>query len=186
MCDILPNFATANQILAMSTKLWGWMLKGHEDMPQNFLNYTKMEINNILKENVTLFSMFDDAHQQMLKPLEDVCSVWFMNILMRTLLQHKCSDTGCEGASDEDIQILTHADKSIILEYLALYIVSKMDSKAENALKKELGEFREIHIGDQLDSLLLVLYNLLDMDWKEFRHHSPVINEGKITPKDLN
>ena len=33
MCDILPNFAAANQILAMSTKLGRWMLKRHEDLP---------------------------------------------------------------------------------------------------------------------------------------------------------
>ncbi|MBO5627791.1 MAG: hypothetical protein J5965_01765 [Aeriscardovia sp.] len=140
----------------------------------------------ISRENATLFSMFDKGHQEMLKPFENVCSVWFMNVLMRTLLQHKCSDTGCKGASEEEIQILTHADKSMILEFLALYVICKMDSKAKNVLKKKLGDFREIHCGDQIDSLLLVLYNLLDIDWKEFRHHSPLINEGTISPKDLN
>jgi len=140
----------------------------------------------ISKENATLFSMFDKGHQEMLKPLENVCSVWFMNILMKTLLQHKCYDTWNEGLSDEDIRMLTHADISLILGYLELYVFGKMDVKAANAMKETIGDFRERHYGVQLDSLLLVLYNLVDMDWKEFRHHSPVVKEGRISPKELN
>ena len=146
----------------------------------------QMKKNNFLKENATMFSVFDEGHQEMLKPLEKVCSIWFMNILMKTLLQHKCSDTGCDDASEEDIRMLTHADKTIVLEYLTFYVASKMDYRVEMALKKELGELKQVNFGDQLSSLLLVLCNLMDMDWEEFRHHSPVINEGKISQKELN
>lgn len=145
-----------------------------------------MKKKDYIIENGKLFTLFDEMHQKMLKGLEKNCSIWFMNILMKTLLKHKCRDTMGDGLSEDDLKVLTHADQSIILGYLSLNLITLMDPRAEEALKKEKCYFKQIHCGDQLDSLLLVLYNLQEMDWKEFRHHSPVINEGDYTQEELN
>ena len=145
-----------------------------------------MKKKDYIIENAKLFTLFDEMHQKMLKGLEKYCSIWFMNILMKTLLKHKCRDTRGDGLSEDDLKILTHADQSIILGYLSLNLVTLMDPRAKEVLNKEMGDFKQIRCGDQADSLLLVLYNLQEMDWKEFRHHSPVIYEGDYSQEVLN
>lgn len=124
-------------------------------------------------ENAKLFSMFDETHQELLKQLEKITSVWFMNILMRTLLQYKSNPKDSENLTEEDIRVLTHADKTMVLFKLALYCASRMDFKIEKALQKSMGDFRQGFGDDQVDSLLLVLYNLIDLDLDEFRHYGP-------------
>lgn len=145
-----------------------------------------MSDNLLIIENAKLFSKFDEMHQKMLKWLEGISSIWFMNILMKTLLKHKCRDTRGDGLSEDDLKLLTHADLSIILVYISLNLVTLMDPRAKEVLNKEMGDFKQIRCGDQADSLLLVLYNLQEMDWKEFRHHSPVIYEGDYSQEALN
>ena len=141
---------------------------------------------DFIKENEMLLTKFDEMHQKLLKLLASVCSVWFMNILMKTLLQHKCKDYGGYGLSEEDLKLLTHADLTIVLSYLAFNVITLMDPRAQEALRKEHKDLKEVECGEQLDSLLLVLYNLQEMDWKEFRHHSPVISEDENSQEVLN
>lgn len=125
-----------------------------------------------ISENAAMLSMLDSEHQEQFKFFTEQTSVWFQNVLLKTLLQHKCSTTGCEGASEEDIKVLTHADKTIILMYLSLYLISKLNP-VDEAMKEKVGDLRQFHGDDQVESLLLVLYNLLDIDYDEFRHHGP-------------
>lgn len=141
---------------------------------------------DFIKENEMLLTKFDEMHQKLLKLLASVCSVWFMNILMKTLLQHKCKDSDGEGLSEEDLKLLTHADLTIVLSYLSFNVITLMDPRAQEALRKEHKDLKEVECGEQLDSLLLVLYNLQEMDWKEFRHHSPVINDDENSQETLN
>lgn len=145
-----------------------------------------MKANKLFIENAKLFSKFDEMHQQMLKRLEDISSVWFMNILMKTLLQHKCKDTRGEGLSEEDLKLLTHADLTIVLEYLLLNVIPLMDPRAEDVLRDRQEDWRQLEGDEQVNALLLVLYNLQEMDWKEFRHHSPVIFDGEYSQEALN
>jgi hypothetical protein len=122
--------------------------------------------------------MFDEGHQKMLESLQEVTSVWFMNVLMKTLIRHKYRTKESEKLTEEEIQLLTHADKTIILMYLGLYCVSRMNERLEKALEQEIGDIKQIHCGEQLDSLLLVFYILIDMDLQEFRHHGPQFLES--------
>ena len=133
-----------------------------------------MKKNFYISENAAMLSMLDSEHQEQFKFFTEQTSVWFQHVLLKTLLQHKCSTTGCEGASEEDIKVLTHADKTIILMYLSLYLISKLNP-VDEAMK---GDLRQFHGGDQVESLLLVLYNLLDIDYDEFRHHGPEFMES--------
>lgn len=145
-----------------------------------------MDTTNLIKENAAMLSKFDEHHQGVLSFISKVNSIWFMNILMKTLLQHKCRDIYGEGLSEEDLKVLTHSDQSIVLWHLAMYLGAKMDSRVEKIFKKIFGDFREYHCDDELDALLLVFYNLMDLDLKEFRHHSPMVDEMEISPKELN
>ena len=61
---------------------------------------------------------------------------------------------------------------------LQLYCACRMDFKIEKALEQEIGDIKQIHFGEQLDSLLLVLYILINMDLQEFRHHGPEFLES--------
>lgn len=135
-----------------------------------------------IKENASLFSMFNETHQELLKQLEKTASVWCMNVLMRTLIQYKSTPDGSENLTDDDIQELTHADRTMVLFKLALYCASRMDANLEKALQKSMGDFRQGHGDIQVDSLLLVLYNLVDLDLVEFRHYGPefMVSNSKI------
>ena len=146
-----------------------------------------MNQQELIKENVVLLSKFDEIHQEAFKFFRNYTSVWFQNVLLKTLIQHESFHDGSDDLSKEDIEVLTHSDRTLIMVALAEYGIFRLLAMAKNMSTKGLEDNRPYTKNDpKVDSLLLVLYNLIDLDIDEFRHHSPVINEGDYTQEVLN
>lgn len=134
-----------------------------------------------------MLSKFDEMHQEAFKFFRNYTSVWFQNVLLKTLIQHESFLYGSDDLSKENIEVLTHSDRTMILVALAEYGIFRLVAKAKNMSTKKLEENRPYTKNDpKVDSLLLVLYNLIDLDIDEFRHHSPVFSEGDNSQETLN
>lgn len=146
-----------------------------------------MTAKELFKENEMLLSKFDEMHQEAFKFFRDYTSVWFQNVLLKTLIQHESFHDGSDDLSKEDIEVLTHSDRTMILVALAEYGIFRLLAMAKNMSTKGLEDNRPYTKNDpKVDSLLLVLYNLIDLDIDEFRHHSPVINDDDFSQEALN
>ena len=146
-----------------------------------------MNQQELIKENEVLLSKFDEIHQEAFKFFRDYTSVWFQNVLLKTLIQHESFHDGSDDLSKEDIEVLTHSDRTLIMVALAEYGFFRLLAMAKNMSTKELEEKWPYTTNDpKVDSLLLVLYNLIDLDIDEFRHHSPVINDDDFSQEALN
>lgn len=111
----------------------------------------------------------------------------FRTFLLKTLIQHESFHDGSDDLSKEDIEVLTHSDRTLIMVALAEYGIFRLLAMAKNMSTKELEEKWPYTTNDpKVDSLLLVLYNLINLDIDEFRHHSPVINDGDYSQEELN
>ena len=146
-----------------------------------------MTAKELFKENEMLLSKFDEMHQEAFKFFRDYTSVWFQNVLLKTLIQHESFHDGSDDLSKEDIEVLTHSDRTLIMVALAEYGIFRLLAMAKNMSTKELEEKWPYTTNDpKVDSLLLVLYNLINLDIDEFRHHSPVISEDENSQETLN
>ncbi len=139
-----------------------------------------------ISENAAMLSMLDSGHQEQFKFFTEQTSVWFQNVMLRTLLQHKSNPQTNEDLSEDDIQVLTHSDQTMVLCALSVYGAARILVNTEGRSKKELEKNRPYSNDPQVDSMLLVLYNLIDLDIDELRHHSPVINDGDYSQEVLN
>jgi hypothetical protein len=141
----------------------------------------------LIQENAEMLSKFDEMHQEAFKFFRNYTSVWFQNVLLKTLIQHESFLYGSDDLSKEDIEVLTHSDRTMILVALAEYGIFRLLAMAKNMSTKGLEDNRPYTKNDpKVDSLLLVLYNLIDLDIDEFRHHSPVINDDDFSQEALN
>ena len=138
----------------------------------------------LIQENAEMLSKFDEIHQEAFKFFRDYTSVWFQNVLLKTLIQHESFHDGSDDLSKEDIEVLTHSDRTLIMVALAEYGIFRLLAMAKNMSTKGLEDNRPYD--PKVDSLLLVLYNLIDLDIDEFRHHSPVINDDDYSQEALN
>ena len=146
-----------------------------------------MNQQELIKENEVLLSKFDEIHQEAFKFFRNYTSVWFQNVLLKTLIQHESFHDGSDDLSKEDIEVLTHSDRTLIMVALAEYGIFRLLAMAKNMSTKELEEKWPYITNDpKVDSLLLVLYNLINLDIDEFRHHSPVISEDENSQETLN
>lgn len=146
-----------------------------------------MNQQELIKENEVLLSKFDEIHQEAFKFFRNYTSVWFQNVLLKTLIQHESFHDGSDDLSKEDIEVLTHSDRTLIMVALAEYGIFRLLAMAKNMSTKELEEKWPYTTNDpKVDSLLLVLYNLINLDIDEYRHHSPVISEDENSQETLN
>ena len=145
-----------------------------------------MNQQELIKENVVLLSKFDEIHQEAFKFFRNYTSVWFQNVLLKTLIQHESFHDGSDDLSKEDIEVLTHSDRTLIMVALAEYGIFRLLAMAKNMSTKELEKWPYTTNDPKVDSLLLVLYNLINLDIDEFRHHSPVISEDENSQETLN
>ena len=141
----------------------------------------------LIQENAEMLSKFDEMHREAFKFFRNYTSVWFQNVLLKTLIQHESFLYGSDDLSKEDIEVLTHSDRTLIMVALAEYGIFRLLAMAKNMSTKGLEENRLYTKNDpKVDSLLLVLYNLIDLDIDEFRHHSPVISDDDYSQEALN
>ena len=136
-----------------------------------------MTTNNFNQENAAMLCQLDEQHQNLFEFFTKFNSPYFINILLKVVLSHKSHCKGCEEMSEEDLETLTHCDKTLILFNLSVYGLSRLlpykpgKEIIEEKVKERTGDL-------EIDSILTVMRILMDLDLREFRHHGSDLLES--------